>query len=640
MRKILFTGLPNSGKTHIFNGLTGSYDIEANYAYTTMDFRDMTLPLGGTDSLLVDSPGFHGLFIHSEEELLLRDYLYREKPDVLLHCIDSGRFRQGLLLALDLATLNIPMVLIINHVDNTAERGEVILSDRLEREMGIPVVEFDSFALREREMIGQAVNAARPLKRTDLTGEGEGVLEKFRALLIPGELPYETASSLLILQNDPTLKGQTLSLSETRLTVLREESRKLLFTGLRGEFNALVLRQRQKRVDELARLSLERKDQWRQDLPEKLAALSRHPVYGLPLLAATLILGYLLVVNLAGFIEGLLSGYLFDPIVAFLSDWISIPFLRDLLVGDYGIITLGLIAALATVLPVLTVFFFFFAVIEDTGYLPNLMVLLRRMGEKLGLSGKSLMPLLLGFGCKTMATLSTKSISSRKEKFIAIFLIGFAIPCSAQMGLNMAILGQAGIAAFLVALVFLILAETGAGLILNRILPEQHSMPFIQELPPFRWPRLSALFRKTGYRIRNFLRESLVVFMIAAVCLYLLDVTGLLLALKHVAAPVVVHWLGLPIDMVEGLLLILARNEAGAGYILRLASAGGLTVRQTILAVVLTTMFVPCFANMVAMVKESGKRNGLLMILAINVSSLLLAGGLNFLIQLVWKGAN
>ncbi|MDC7222987.1 MAG: nucleoside recognition domain-containing protein, partial [Spirochaetales bacterium] len=347
-----------------------------------------------------------------------------------------------------------------------------------------------------------------------------------------------------------------------------------------------------------------------------------------------------LVVNLAGQIEEILSGFIFDPLVDYLSAQIGNPFIRDMLVGDYGIITLGLIAALATVLPVLTVFFFFFAIVEDTGYLPNLMVLLRRAGEKLGLSGKSLMPLLLGFGCKTMATLSTKSISNRKEKLIAIYLIGFAIPCSAQLGLNMAILGHAGVAAFIVALVVLVVAEMGAGLILNRILPEQNKMPFIQELPPFRWPRLSSLFRKTGFRIISFLKESLIVFMIAAVCLYLLDVTGLLLALKNWAAPVVVHWLGLPIDMVEGLLLILARNEAGAGYILRLADSGALTVRQTILAVVLTTMFVPCFANMVAMVKESGRKTGLLMILAINISSLILAGGLNFLIQLVWKGAN
>jgi ferrous iron transport protein B len=371
-----------------------------------------------------------------------------------------------------------------------------------------------------------------------------------------------------------------------------------------------------------------------------LAAISRHPLYGIPFLLITLLLGYFLVVNLAGAIDGVLSRFIFDPFVLFLDRLIGNDFLRNLLLGEYGIITLGVVAALVTVLPVLTVFFFFFAIIEDTGYLPNLMVLLRKSGEKIGLSGKSLMPLLLGFGCKTMATLSTKSISSRREKLIAVFLIGFAIPCSAQMGLNMAILGRAGVIAFLVAFLFLLIVETGAGFILNRILPEQNNFSFIQELPPFRLPRLGAILRKTGFRIINFLKESLLVFIIAAFCLYLLDLTGMLLILKNLAEPIVVYWLGLPIDMVEGLLLILARNEAGAGYILQMANGGELTVRQTILAVVLTTMFVPCFANMVAMVKETGKKTGLLMILAINISSLILAGGLNFLLQLIWKGAN
>ncbi|MDC7221684.1 MAG: ferrous iron transporter B [Spirochaetales bacterium] len=640
MKNVLFTGLPNSGKTHIFNGLTGSYDIEANYAYTTMDFREETLNFSGEEWRFTDSPGFHGLFIHSEEELLLRDYIYREKPDVLVHCVDTGRFRQGMLLALDLASLQIPMVLVLNNVDNTSSRGEILSGEKLAAETGVPVVEFDSFTRKEASKIRRAVVNPALLKAPSLCKEGEGLCSDFRKILAPHSVPYEEATALLILQNDETLRGSLLSLEEEGLNRLRETGQKLIFGKIKGDFNAFILRERQTRVEELAAAVIKKRGAWRKELPERLAALSRHPLYGLPLLMVTLITGYLLVVNLAGFIEGVLSGYIFDPLVEWLALHIGSPFLRDMLVGDYGIITLGLIAAIATVLPVLTVFFFFFAIIEDTGYLPNLMVLLRRTGEKLGLSGKSLMPLLLGFGCKTMATLSTKTISNRKEKLIAIFLIGFAIPCSAQMGLNMAILGQAGIAAFLVALFFLVLAEMGAGMILNRILPEQNSMPFIQELPPFRFPRISALFRKTGFRIMSFLKESLAVFMIAAVCLYLLDVTGLLLALKNFVSPVVVHWLGLPIDMVEGLLLILARNEAGAGYILRLADSGALTVRQTILAVVLTTMFVPCFANMVAMVKESGRKTGILMILAINISSLLLAGGLNFLIQLVWKGAN
>ncbi len=639
MKNVLFTGLPNSGKTHIFNGLTGSYDIEANYAYTTMDFRERVITLSGEEWCLTDSPGFHGLYIHSEEEMLLREYIYRNKPDVLLHCIDTGRFKQGLLLALDLATLSIPMVIVINNVDNTASGGMIISPEKLSAETGIPVVEEDTFSFRETAVIGNALKEASLLKPADLPEREKRLLGEFEENLFPLNIPFKRTTALLMLQNDDTLEPSLLSLTGEELARLKRLGQHMIFGRTREDFNAQVLRSRQERVDLLAEACLRAKGSWKEDFPEKLAAISRHPVYGLPLLALTLVSGYLLVVNLAGFLEGLLSGFIFDPLVTYLSARINPPFLRDMLVGEYGIITLGLIAALATVLPVLTVFFFFFAIIEDTGYLPNLMVLLRRMGEKLGLSGKSLMPLLLGFGCKTMATLSTKTISNRKEKLIAIFLIGFAIPCSAQMGLNMAILGQAGIAAFLVALIFLVMAETGAGLILNRILPEQSGMPFIQELPPFRWPRPAALFRKTGFRIMNFLQESLIVFLIAAICLYLLDITGLLLALKRLASPIVVHWLGLPIDMVEGLLLILARNEAGAGYILRLASEGGLTVRQTILAVVLTTMFVPCFANMVAMVRESGKKIGLLMILAINISSLLLAGGLNFLIQLVWKGA-
>jgi ferrous iron transport protein B len=640
VKKVLFTGLPNSGKTHIFNGLTGSYDIEANYAYTTMDFREEVLSFSGEEWHFTDSPGFHGLYIHSEEELLLRDSLYKEPPDVLLHCIDSGRFRQGMLLALDLASLEIPMVLVINNVDNTSSRGELLIAEKLAAETGLPVVEFDSFTVKEATKIRRAVEGARLLKPASLTQEGDEVFRQFQDKLSSYSVPLKTTTSLLILQNDQTFQSSLISLPKEDLDHLREVGQKLIFGKIKGDFNTLVLHERQKRLEEIVSASFKKKGAWRDELPEKLAALSRHPLYGLPFLIITLIIGYLLVVNLAGFIEEMLSGYIFDPMVEWLSLHIEPPFIRDMLVGEYGVITLGLIAALVTVLPVLTVFFFFFAIIEDTGYLPNLMVLLRRTGEKLGLSGKSLMPLLLGFGCKTMATLSTKSISNRKEKLIAIFLIGFAIPCSAQMGLNMAILGRAGIAAFLVALAFLVLAEMGAGMILNRILPEQSGMPFIQELPPFRLPRISALFRKTGFRIMAFLKESLAVFMIAAICLYLLDVTGLLLAFKKIVSPVVVHWLGLPIDMVEGLLLILARNEAGAGYILRLADSGALTIRQTILAVVLTTMFVPCFANMVAMVKESGRKTGILMILAINISSLLLAGGLNFLIQLVWKGAN
>lgn len=636
--KVLLTGLPNSGKTYLFNRLTGTYDIEANYAYTTMAMRQERINRGGRNILLTDSPGFHGLFIHSEEEQLLRDFIVREKPDILLHCIDNGRFRKGLSLALDLADLNIPMAIVINHVDGTDNPTEVINGDALSQELGVPVSEIHFFGPHKKNRILSSL-ADSAVPRIDRSLPGDLILEKFLREAGLNDFREKRVLARLILQRDPTLTPEKWGLTQDDFQRLSRQGRGLLVREKKGDYNHLILGERVSKVESLTCLSLRKKPGQEGSLPERLARISRHPLYGIPLLILTLFIGYLLVVNVAGFFDDLLSRYLFDPLVIFLDEIIGPEFLKDMLIGEYGIVTLGLIGALVTVLPVLTVFFFFFAIVEDTGYLPNLMVLLRKTGEKIGLSGKSLMPLLLGFGCKTMATLSTKTISSRREKLIAIYLIGFAIPCSAQMGLNMAILGKAGTLALLVALVFLVLVEVSAGLVLNRYLPRENALPFIQELPPFRMPHLSSLLRKTGFRIASFLRESLWVFMVAAVFLYLMDLTGFLMALKNVAAPVVVHWLGLPLDMVEGLLLILARNEAGAGYILTLADKGMLTVRQTILAVVLTTMFVPCFNNMVAMVKESGRRTGLLMILAINVSSLILAGGLNFLIKLVWKGA-
>ncbi|GAH52132.1 unnamed protein product, partial [marine sediment metagenome] len=199
------------------------------------------------------------------------------------------------------------------------------------------------------------------------------------------------------------------------------------------------------------------------------ARLCRHPVFGFPILAFFLLLTYLLVVHVAGFIEKLLSATIVDPVVNAISSGISSVFWNEFLIGDYGILTLGLFNAFVTVLPILSVFFLMMGFLEDIGYLPNLAVLTRRILEKIGLSGKSVMSLILGFGCKTMATLTTKGITSRKEKFIAIYLIAFAIPCSAQLAIDMGILGRVGFKAFLIAYGTLAFVEIAAGFILNKI---------------------------------------------------------------------------------------------------------------------------------------------------------------------------
>ena len=244
------------------------------------------------------------------------------------------------------------------------------------------------------------------------------------------------------------------------------------------------------------------------------------------------------------------------------------------------------------------------------------------------------MPLVLGFGCKTMATLVTRGIQSRKEKFIAVYLIAFAIPCAAQLAIDMGILGKVGFIAFLIAYGTLAFVELGAGFILNRIIKEEKKSDFIQELPAIRIPNPKAILVKTYYRLYWFLKEAIPIFIIAAAVLFLFDKTGILGLTKRLLSPVVVNWLGLPINIVDALILSLARHEAAAALLFNMVDAGALNYIQCIVAVVITTMFVPCFANIVAMCKEMGVRTGIAMATVINISSFILAGILNWILIL------
>ncbi|MGD8507098.1 MAG: nucleoside recognition domain-containing protein, partial [Candidatus Bathyarchaeota archaeon] len=308
---------------------------------------------------------------------------------------------------------------------------------------------------------------------------------------------------------------------------------------------------------------------------------------------------------------------------------VTIQWLNDFLIGDYGVLTLGLSNALLTVLPILSVFFIAFNILEDIGYTPNLCVLTKRVFDKLGLSGSAIMPLVLGFGCKTMATLTTRSLPSRKERCIAIYLIAFAIPCAAQMALNMSILGRIGITAFVIAFSVLAFVEIAAGVTLNRILKEEEKSDFLQELPAIRLPNPKAVLKKTYYRMRWFLKEALHIFILAAISLFIADKMGILEGLKNAIQPLMEGFLGLPVQMVDALILCMAKHEAAAAMIIKMIERGHLNYIQCIVAVTITTMFVPCVANIVAMFKELGPKRAVPMILIINISAFLIAGLLN-----------
>ena len=632
VRKVAIVGLPNTGKSQIFTNLSGTYSVVANYPLTTVEPKRAEATIRGRRYQFIDTPGLHCLSIHSEEELEVRNLLFSEPPDVLVQCIDANRLRQSLELTFDLVELGVPLVISLNAIDETQRNGLILHTRELAALLGVSVVECVAPAGRGMEELKRALETAGPPTWHPRYGAAlEEAISAIEAALPAGvRYPRKTAQ-LLLLGDESMAQRVRAELGDAAAARIATEVNAAA-ARVGGNLQRLYRSRRDRVMDMVVARVGETMRATAGPTGHVFATLARHPLYGVLILAAVVAFMYVAVVHGAGQLAAWLVAVIEDPVVGWIRSRMAWPLLVDLLVGDFGLLTLGLFNALLTVLPILGVFYVIMGLLEDVGYLPNITVLLRRALGRIGLSGRSVMSLVLGFGCKTMAALTTRGVTSRRERIIANFLIAFAIPCSAQLALDMTILGRTGPVAFLVAIGFLGLVELGAGAVLNRLLPAEPVMEYIQELPPIRVPRLGGVMVKTAHRLLGFLGEALPIFLVASVVLFALDRLSVLRALETLLRPIVVGWLGLPIRMVEVLILSLARHEAAAGLLLSMVAAGELDFTQAITSVAITTMFVPCVANIVAMCRVLGTRSGLAITVAVNIVSFVLAGVLHWTI--------
>jgi ferrous iron transport protein B len=624
-RRVVIVGLPNSGKSQLFNDLTGGHELVANYPLTTMEVKSRECVIDGEPFEIVDTPGLRGLYMQSDEERAARACILSGAAGLLVQCIDANRLKESLLLTADLVDLNVPIVLVLTAVGESTHRGIRIDAAGLSAFLGVPVAASEAPGKGIDDVRRALLSARIPSRSPDLGPVLETAVRGIQRLL-PPERRCSRAIALLLLEGDPTLAGADLEAMTEGVERIR--------SGLTGKAPRMLGAMKSQWVDDIAERVSAKAGVGRPGFSETFARLCRHPVLGLPILGLFLCVIYLMVVYVAGNLSLLLTMTITDPVVSTVGRLLPDGFFKDLFIGPHGLLTLGLFNSLTTVLPILSVFFLVFGTLEDVGYLPNLAVLTRRVSEKIGLTGNAIIPLVLGFGCKTMATMTARTLASRKEKVIVITLIAFAVPCSAQMGLSIAILGQHGLRYFVVAFACLAAAEVVAGLLLNRLIPEDIHGRFMQELPPIRAPRPYAVLRKTGYRLVWFLREAIPIFLVASLAMFAIDKLGVLAALKQALRPVITGLFGLPMDMLDALLLTLARSEAAAGLIYTMARDGILTGTQSIIAIVLLTTFAQCFANIAAMFKEVGVRTAIIIVISIYAASFLFTGAVHGFLML------
>jgi ferrous iron transport protein B len=371
---------------------------------------------------------------------------------------------------------------------------------------------------------------------------------------------------------------------------------------------------------------------------EVLGHLAMHRVAGWPILAAVLLAVYAFVgVIGAGILVGLLEENLFGGVIG---PWIT-ELVQDVIpweigqrffVGDYGVVTMGLAYGLAIVLPIVGTFFLALGVLEDSGYLPRLAVVLDRAFRRMGLNGKAVLPMVLGLGCVTMATMTSRILETRKERLQVTLLLALAIPCSAQLGVILGMIGIAGTLGVAIwgGIVFATLLA--AGYLAARVIPGQPS-DFVLELPPMRVPSIGNILVKTLARMEWYLKEVVPLFVAATAVLFLLDETGLLAELERALSPVVVGWLGLPAAATGVLLIGFLRRDYGAAGLFALAGAGALSAEQVLVSLVVITLFVPCFATILMIVREHGARVAAAVVAFVFPFAILVGGLLHLALQ-------
>lgn len=565
--KVLLIGNPNVGKSVIFSRLTGTSVTSSNYPGTTVEYTMGHMKWQGKTIDIIDVPGTYTLKPTSKAEEVAVEML--AQGDIVVNVIDATNLERNLNLTLQLLEKNIPVIVALNMWDEARQKGIKIDKEKLERYLGVPVI---------------------PTVAT----KGNGIAELIK------HFGYRKVTNV--------------------------------------DYGSTA--QRWAHIGEIVE-QVQRIEPKRRSLLEYFEDASLRPSTGIPIALVILYISFT-IIRFMG--EGLIAyvtepffEIVYRPIVARLSAMLGFSgFLHNLLVGQlidgqidfgqsFGLLTTGIFIPFASVLPYIIAFYFVLGLLEDTGYLSRIAVLVDNIMHKVGLHGFSIIPMILGIGCNVPAALSVRTLESRREKFIASTLMAIAIPCMAQIAMIVGLLGSYG--GKYIGYVFAMLAAIWiiVGLLLNRLTPG-FSTDLLLEIPPFRIPSFLTVIKKLWMRMVSFLGEAVPVMLAGIFLINLLYALGVFSVLAVVLGPFLNKLFGLPQEAVSVLLMGFLRKDLAMGML----SPLGLTVKQLVIASTILAVYFPCVATFVVLVRELGVKDMLKSALVMLLTTLVVGGFMNF----------
>jgi len=625
--RIALAGNANVGKSVIFNQLTGLHQHIGNWPGKTVEKAEGTLHFKGHTIDVIDLPGIYSLSTFSLEEIISREYIIDEQPDVVINVIDASVLERNLYFTMQLLELGRPMVIALNQIDTAKKKGIQIDPKQLARLLSVPVV--PTIAVKSQgitDLLEKAISVAlsgkkpKPLKYGN---EIERAISKIEKKLKFAHPKYSKRwLAIKMLQDDSEVKKlvtdqKVINEAESVAKYVEKIHKHSCPTAMACEIYgkaATTAGQAQTRMKKERRLS------------DRLDDLSTHKLWGYPLMAAVLLGVFFSIFTFGDFMVGLIE----DSLLGIME------VMEQFLHGVAGELVLagieGVIATLTVVIPYILPFYIILGVLESSGYLARIAFLMDNAMHKIGLHGKAFIPLMLGFGCNVPACLSCRIMETHRERLIAIFVTTL-IPCAAVTTVILGLVGRfVGIWWALGLYIVDAIIVFALGRIAFKALPGEPT-GLIMEMPAYKIPHYRTVLKQTWFKIKDFVYVAFPIIIASTIVIKIFEIMGALDVIADVMSPVTVSWLGLP--AITGILLIfgILRKELTlvmlATYLGTINFATVLTPVQMIVFALVTMLYIPCAATIAALVREIGMRKAGL-ITVFEIAFAILIGGIAY----------
>lgn len=632
---LALAGNANVGKSSIFNQLTGLGQIIGNWPGKTVEKAEGVLLHHGKHIKIIDLPGIYSLSTYSQEEIVSREFIALEHPDVVVNVVDATVLERNLFFTLQLLEMETPLVIALNLVDAAKKKGITINEKKLQKLLNVPVVQtIATKGIGVHEIVDEAIQqaAGKPSTTNSTLRYGPEIetrIEKLERVLTDVSIGYPLRwTAIKLLEGDSEIVSKIQEENPDVIVAAKILASEI--SDIHKEPCATVIASERYAV--AARIVKEVrtfKESEKPSVGERLDALSMHSVFGYVLMFAVMLLILMFISFFGGWLSETIEN-LFESINPSMTG-----FWGELL-WNGGVV--GLYATLSVALGFILPFYLILGFLEDSGYLPKIAYLMDRPCHTMGLHGKACMPLLLAFGCNVPACVGCRIMETKRDRFIAIFL-STLVPCSARTVVILGLVGvyvgfQWALLLYLIdfALIFLI------GRTLNRFLPGM-SVGIIMEMPPYRFPSARVVAKQSWNRFKPFLLTALPLIVLGSVLIEAMRLTDVLPVVSDALSPVTVLWLGLP--AFTGFLFIFGIFRKEAALVLLITAAGTTDIRsamspvQMIVFALVIMIYIPCTATIAALIQEIGwKRAGFITFAEIGLA--IFIGGVAFRILSVF----